>query len=428
MFSRIFGLKELLSAALSILASAGNACVFSETPSRLGEFEGNVVGQFITRPYATRPLFELSAPFVYEAPDGTRYVASEGYIVDGASIPQLAWSLIGGPFSGHHLSASVIHDYYTDLCLVYPHEEEARQCLSTSGQYYDDEVVHWNYYLGMLAEGVDEETACAEYVAVSVYKSWDLDGNSQPINVRIMGQPVGRNDANTVDRGVAFLRASIGAFFQTRRASGGSILNIFPDGQIPATPEGLQEYIARLRDGIGSELYRTDLDQLGLLTSENYSSLEELEVWPEGFLEGRFNPFTEQYEDLAYFQPGALNDQSALAEALNLTQRPAIVRDLPGEETIDAADFSEEAQRLILEFLESEGSEIPQWFGVEDIQVQPIDDGSGVQYQISPLLRDYMEIGGGLPDLGSNGTVILQQGLGGQQDLLVQPAPELGNF
>jgi len=35
--------------------------------------------------------------------------------VDGASIPKLAWSILGSPFVGRYRKASVVHDWYCDI-------------------------------------------------------------------------------------------------------------------------------------------------------------------------------------------------------------------------------------------------------------------------------------------------------------------------
>lgn len=43
---------------------------------------------------------------------GSIWIASQGIIVDGASIPRFFWRFIGGPFSGRYRRASVIHDAY----------------------------------------------------------------------------------------------------------------------------------------------------------------------------------------------------------------------------------------------------------------------------------------------------------------------------
>jgi hypothetical protein len=56
----------------------------------------------------------LIAPLSYIAEDGLGWPVPDGTIVDGASIPRLFWSLIGGPFEGQYRNASIVHDRYCD--------------------------------------------------------------------------------------------------------------------------------------------------------------------------------------------------------------------------------------------------------------------------------------------------------------------------
>lgn len=46
---------------------------------------------------------------------GVQWFVPEGYITDGASIPDSLEPLIGDPFSGVTTSATVIHDYYCEV-------------------------------------------------------------------------------------------------------------------------------------------------------------------------------------------------------------------------------------------------------------------------------------------------------------------------
>ncbi len=48
--------------------------------------------------------------FTYEDPNGLLWNAPGGSIVDGASIPRIAWKVVGTPFYGKYRDASVIHD------------------------------------------------------------------------------------------------------------------------------------------------------------------------------------------------------------------------------------------------------------------------------------------------------------------------------
>ncbi len=71
-----------------------------------------------------------------------------GTKVDGASIPQALWSLIGGPFEGKYRDASVIHDYYCDVRLK------------------SWRTVHRVFYNAMRVSGVSEARAKLMYAAV----------------------------------------------------------------------------------------------------------------------------------------------------------------------------------------------------------------------------------------------------------------------
>ncbi len=50
----------------------------------------------------------------YMDPDGVVWIAPAGSVVDGASIPRVLWSFMGGPFDGKYRNASVLHDVAYD--------------------------------------------------------------------------------------------------------------------------------------------------------------------------------------------------------------------------------------------------------------------------------------------------------------------------
>jgi Protein of unknown function (DUF1353) len=54
----------------------------------------------------------LLAPLAFVRADGSEWPVPAGVELDGASIPRIFWSLIGGPFEGRYRDASIIHDYY----------------------------------------------------------------------------------------------------------------------------------------------------------------------------------------------------------------------------------------------------------------------------------------------------------------------------
>ena len=55
---------------------------------------------------------QLLEPVIYRDAAGRPWVAPAGTVVDGASIPQFFWRVIGSPFVGKYRRASVLHDYY----------------------------------------------------------------------------------------------------------------------------------------------------------------------------------------------------------------------------------------------------------------------------------------------------------------------------
>ncbi len=145
-----------LSALLLLLVSApGHAGQF-------GEFEGRPQGEFLPGP--DRPLFKLHAPFVYHDPNGLDWTAPANEVIDGATIPWPAWSIVGGPFSGNYLNAAVIHDYY---------------CCTKSREYYS---THHTFWLGMRAAGIGSVKADIMWAAVRVMgpEKWSVDPSAIP--------------------------------------------------------------------------------------------------------------------------------------------------------------------------------------------------------------------------------------------------------
>src|SRR5690606_16753795 len=114
-----------------------------------GRFSGDPQGQFIETP--DRPRFKLTSPFEFEDPNTLKWRVPPDTEVDGASIPKVLWSVIGGPFSGRFLKASIVHDYYCDRKVRTAHD------------------THRNFYYGMRANGVSENKATLMYWAVKAF-------------------------------------------------------------------------------------------------------------------------------------------------------------------------------------------------------------------------------------------------------------------
>ena len=57
-------------------------------------------------------MVQLLKPFSYRDSTGALWEVPEGFLSDGASIPEPLWIALGGPYSGPYRDAAVIHDYY----------------------------------------------------------------------------------------------------------------------------------------------------------------------------------------------------------------------------------------------------------------------------------------------------------------------------
>ncbi len=57
-------------------------------------------------------MVQLLKPFSYRDSNGLEWDVPEGFISDGASIPEPLWVVVGGPYSGPYRDAAVIHDYF----------------------------------------------------------------------------------------------------------------------------------------------------------------------------------------------------------------------------------------------------------------------------------------------------------------------------
>jgi len=74
-----------------------------------GEF-GTFVGTVKTAWLDGGPEMELLEDFAYIGPDKVEWKAPKGSSIDGASIPQFLWTVIGSPYTGLYRRASVTHD------------------------------------------------------------------------------------------------------------------------------------------------------------------------------------------------------------------------------------------------------------------------------------------------------------------------------
>lgn len=126
------------------------------SPASYAENFGTFVGRVVAEWLSGGREMKLVEPFSYISPKNMLWDAPTGSIVDGASIPRFAWSIIGGPFEGKYRNASVIHDV---------------ACVRRDHTWQD---VHEAFYTAMLASDVDTTIAKIMYAAVYHFgPRWD---------------------------------------------------------------------------------------------------------------------------------------------------------------------------------------------------------------------------------------------------------------
>jgi hypothetical protein len=91
---------------------------------------------------------QLTEDFTYVDPNGKRWDAPVGSVVDGASIPRSLWTVVGGPFEGSYRNASVLHD------------------VACNRREENSESVHLMFYHACRCAGVEEGLAKTLYAGV----------------------------------------------------------------------------------------------------------------------------------------------------------------------------------------------------------------------------------------------------------------------
>ncbi len=124
--------------------------------------------------YSGVPLVELDGDgrklklmrsLTYWAPSGKEWRVPAGVQVDGASIPQPFWTLIGGPLEGKYRDASIIHDFYCDR---------------KTRPWRD---VHRVFFDGMITSGVEVNKAKIMYYAVYRFgPRWEAASERVPVS------------------------------------------------------------------------------------------------------------------------------------------------------------------------------------------------------------------------------------------------------
>ncbi len=242
-----------------------------------GDFLDKLKGTFIVEA-KPRPLFKLETDFRFKDPNGLLWTTPVGAEVDGASIPQLFWSFIGGPFEGSYINASVIHDHY---------------CRTKERTAHD---THRNFYYGMRASQVPEWRSKLMHWAVSTYgPSWKLERrivmrqscsslpglpttcDSIPTSeaVLVTIPPVDLSDPTVLSAAIS----KTNAIARTLLTSNGEFLDVTTAGPVRATAENIQASSERYRQVFESKDLSSSAARLGLLSLASGGNLADVQPW-----------------------------------------------------------------------------------------------------------------------------------------------------
>ncbi|AUR84136.1 hypothetical protein NVP1049O_27 [Vibrio phage 1.049.O._10N.286.54.B5] len=109
--------------------------------------------QLVPMPFSSRYSLSRDMELKYSL-DGREdsVIVPAGYLTDGASIPAIAWQIIGTPYSPQFITAAIVHDYMCD-------------------NKWDVEVMSTIFKMLLMLSDVPSKKASAMYAAVFAYKS-----------------------------------------------------------------------------------------------------------------------------------------------------------------------------------------------------------------------------------------------------------------
>lgn len=264
--------------ALTICLAPGFALASSSETSEehFGTFPDELRGKFI-HDAKPRPTFKLENDFRFIDPNGLLWTTPIDTEVDGASIPPSLWSIIGAPFEGAYINASVIHDYYCDVKKRTAHD------------------THRNFYYGMRAAQVPEWQATLMYWAVTTFgPSWKLekritlqsecttDGNSivcdtHPVTTETLVEvpPVDLSDPEILAAAIS----KTNAVARSLVTSNGRILDVTVSGQVAANFAEIESSAKLYRDiFVKKELFSSPA-RLGLLSQQPSAGISNIQPW-----------------------------------------------------------------------------------------------------------------------------------------------------
>ncbi|MEO1292960.1 MAG: DUF1353 domain-containing protein [Pseudomonadota bacterium] len=131
--------RQILAAAAGLTVAGPHRAIADE----FGRFDGDFIGRFVGGQTAV-----VEKPLTFIGPDGQAWTAPAGIEVNGASIPRALWTIVGSPFAGDYLRASVVHDHY---------------CVTMERNWRE---THLAFYNGCRADGLSQGYASLLYAGV----------------------------------------------------------------------------------------------------------------------------------------------------------------------------------------------------------------------------------------------------------------------
>ena len=130
-----------------------------------GKFQGEVIAKWSRDPPLEARNMSLMADFSYIEPTRppTVWPAAKGRCIDGASIPEFLWSLVGSPFTGNYRRASVVHD------------------IACQDKPLTSDRAHYMFYLAMRCDRTPDRLAKIMYLAVQTFgPQWGVGRSPVP--------------------------------------------------------------------------------------------------------------------------------------------------------------------------------------------------------------------------------------------------------
>jgi hypothetical protein len=103
--------------------------------------------------------------FSYDDPKGRVWLAPKGSTVNGASIPEALWTLVGSPYTGDYRNASIVHDIACEEADTKAKRKAADRM----------------YYFACRCGGCSKRQAIVQYLGVRIGAWFPLVARWQPL-------------------------------------------------------------------------------------------------------------------------------------------------------------------------------------------------------------------------------------------------------